>query len=81
MTTKKTARRPKTFWAVLNHVEDVNVFVGKPDDARDGAGYYLGWLHNGNAGGVMCYKDFLRITGIRLECGAPVRLAITVRKV
>ena len=84
MTTKKTARKPKTFWAVLEGPPDgdgsVRVFAGKPIEVESTWGFH-DWQYRGLGGGDLCYLDFLRITGIKLESETPTQLTITVRKV
>ena len=86
MTTKKTARKPKTFWAV--QMEDdwgtsrysVRVFRSRPTVKTDyGCDYW--WTDRDEAGGQICSNAFLAITGVALEYDTPTQLTITVRKV
>ena len=82
MTTKKTVRKPKTFWAVLadepwgKSETAVRVFPSHPSNLLTG----WWWLdRNGGAGGLICVQDFTRITGIRLTLDTPVEIAFTAR--
>jgi len=81
MTTKKTARKPKTFWAVLTEEPwderdtSVRVFPSRPHQPLMGDDWRVGR----NFGGEMCVWDFTRITGIRLTLDTPVEIAITAR--
>ena len=71
MTTRKTGRKPKTFWAVLT---DEPWGKGEKTSVR----VFPSHAGCGN-GGVMCVRDFTRITGIRLTLDTPVEIAFTAR--
>ena len=92
MTTKKTARKPKTFWAVrtckVDTAQDerdykyVSIFSTKPvgeiEEMWDGE---VQWVTLAQDYGSLCYGHFLRVTGVKLEVGKPVEIAITARVV
>ena len=88
MTTKKAARKPKTFWAVRiakakdeTDTMNVTVFPRKPQgEMYEQWGGRWEWESlDESDGGQICYAHFLRVTGIKLEVGKPVEIAITAR--
>jgi hypothetical protein len=75
MTAKKTARKARTFWAVVDDWGEVQVFSMKPSNGVDGS-----WRdRNGLWGGEMCFEDFVAVTGIKPNRRKPIEIAISAR--